>query len=353
MSPCKPFLRAAVLAALLFAASGCETSRVSAPRAPEPVPPVTPPGSAQGEAIFSLATTDSAVLAAVTIGIVRSVDGGLTWSLVHPPMPFALASIGDHVFATSYTSFAISDDAGLTWRDAPSAPMFIQRLAVSGSTLLAVGGFDGLYRSTDLGVRWERVTTTPAGSIQSIATEGSRVIIVADNRGFRSDDGGATWSTMSNPPETPVSIVPKGGRLYAGALLTHVFVSSDDGATWSRTAADPPAPDDGYDNYLVRLASIGTDLYALTLRGLFRTSDRGASWASVAVFPSHDFATEVLAHGESLYVGMDNSGVLRSDDQGASWLHTHATGGGPIVVTVTGRGAAGAPGLSAALPMRR
>ena len=336
MSPCNPWVRAAVLAALLFAASGCDTSRVDRPRVTEPVPHPPPPGTPQGEAILSFATTDSAVLAAVTIGVVRSVDGGLSWSLVHPGFPGALASIGEHVFVSTNDAFAISDDAGLTWRTLPGAPRVIDRLAVSGTTLLAAGSFKGLARSTDLGASWDLATSGPAGLyVYSIATDGAHVAVVTEDANFRSDDGGVTWTAMTEPVnENFVTIVPKGARLYAATWRHAVYSSDDGGSTWSRTAADLPL-DDGLGTWLWHLEAIGPDLFAFTGRGLFRTGDGGATWSQLPIFPGNDYPHSMLAHGGSLYVGMDNSGLLRSDDAGASWMHVHATGGGPIVVTVT------------------
>jgi hypothetical protein len=98
-----------------------------------------------------------------------------------------------------------STDGGATWGSANAEASFDFLLGIwgEGSTLVAVGGhvpgtrFRGLVvRSTDGGATWAEVSTD-TNLLEDVWGEGSTVIAVGSEGGIvRSTDGGATWASV-------------------------------------------------------------------------------------------------------------------------------------------------------------
>jgi hypothetical protein len=88
-------------------------------------------------------------------------------------------------------------------------------------------------------------------------------------------------------------------------------------------------------------ASGGSDppVLAGTSQGLFRSDDRGVTWASLSGLPTTDFNVALFnpANPDQIYVGSDgdqgNGGVFRSLDRGASWTGLNA--GLPVKPRIT------------------
>ena len=113
--------------------------------------------------------------------------------------------------------------------------------------------------------------------------------------------------------------------LFAGAL-GGILRSTDSGQTWSVATLPTPPP---YVIALVVSPNYERDglVFAATLEdGVFRSWDRGISWASWN-FGLLDlnayclFASEMYADDETLYVGVE-SGIFRSTNGGRAWRET-------------------------------
>jgi photosystem II stability/assembly factor-like uncharacterized protein len=219
---------------------------------------------------FSAAT--GIVLAGTDKGaVLRSIDGGRTWAGVATGLP-AVRRIRDVCFSPSFATdrtvflsyeqsltsnalpryFAVSYDAGLTWipanlstgdgtyHDGP------QRVAVSGSSAVAVGGRDGVgvprgISWTPDGLRWHNRTAEHAEFVDVDMVSASQAFAVtADGRCYASTDGGATWTSRGVAR-------PSSGDAYTSMAAidmadpTHgficgengyVFVTSDGGTSW-------------------------------------------------------------------------------------------------------------------------
>ncbi len=177
---------------------------------------------------------------------------------------------------------------------------------------------------------------------------------VASRKGlFRFEDGPGGW--RAGPPAflaEPVTATlddPRDGTVYAALRLGHfgckLHRSGDGGATWTELAppAFPPAPEgaDGPSVDMIwALAAGGADepgaLWAGTLPGgLFRSGDRGETWALVESLwdrperarwfgggYDHPGIHSILVDprdARRLTVGISCGGVWKSDDGGATW----------------------------------
>jgi photosystem II stability/assembly factor-like uncharacterized protein len=109
--------------------------------------------------------------------IVRSTDGGATWSVV----PLATESASESLDDGKCVGFSPSE-RGLAY----------------ACTRDSVGGTVRFYRSTDSGATWARVSSLAAGSSARmplwIDPRNPRHLLLAAGALYRSTDGGATWS---------------------------------------------------------------------------------------------------------------------------------------------------------------
>jgi photosystem II stability/assembly factor-like uncharacterized protein len=177
------------------------------------------------------------LLAASSQGVLRSADGGASWSRVLLGTARAVSAIGglpgvpEGALAATTLGFFETRDAGASWTQVAAGlhEITIHALAPqpgSRSVIFAASS-RGLLRSNDGGRRWSRCSGLPHSDITGLAfAPGGRTLFATDfSRGgiFRSDDGGETWTLV--PSDGLVSdrvwslaVEPgAGGRLVAAS----------------------------------------------------------------------------------------------------------------------------------------
>ena len=111
--------------------------------------------------------------------------------------------------------------------------------------------------------------------------------------------GGITWSIAGNAQ-----------TMFAGTDSTGIIRSTDIGLTWTSSGLS--------DRYITSLAFHGTEAYAGTDSGLYRSTNNGSSWQSVSAFVG--MGIECLDFGSTAwYAATWGPGILRSTDNGYSW----------------------------------
>jgi photosystem II stability/assembly factor-like uncharacterized protein len=193
--------------------------------------------------------------------------------------------------ATIYASVEMgglykSSDSGDTWTEIPGMNYDVHRTVIDPSDpnrIFTTGG-DGIYATTDGGLRWEQRTTAEdntvggypdfmvldpqnpqtmfvAGALRGPATWPSSGL--ADARICRSDDGGRTWARVRGGLPDPMQpaiesmcLIHWGESfsLFMGTTAGEVYCSDDGGLEWSRIAGGMPTIAKGGSGYGTRAA---------------------------------------------------------------------------------------------------
>lgn len=150
-------------------------------------------------------------------------------------------------------------------------------------TMLAGGVSSGVFRSTDKGASWTKVS--PSNEIHNVTT------IVQDPRSGSEDTwyyaGGEASGNSANAPGSGNS------RLYMG---NGVYKSTDNGLTWSRLSSSNPTALESFNywsDYIQRLAvdPSNGDIYMACLGSIFRSTNGGTSWSVVHQLSNSSIST--------------------------------------------------------------
>lgn len=270
-----------------------------------------------------------------------------------------------------------SEDAGETWRALQASPRTVARIAFGEGGVLILGTDDGLLRSDDGGRTFTRPEGAPSGPVIDVAAAPSALFAVGEAGVFRSVDGGKSFRSAGVPghafhlfrirtsPRLPGQIVlvspgllhrsvdggetwrrfPAGPEFDYGSVAWGVgdppitmaanrrglFRSTDGGASWKPVSGSPTllrslwTPDPSSEKYLlVSVLTASEDgLQAATgmVKGFYRTLDGAKSWSS-NLSPDGTLVVEAgFAPGrvDQLYVTTESGGVFRSSNRGESW----------------------------------
>ena len=287
----------------------------------------------QGAQVFSLYSKDSLVFAGARSEVYKSTDYGNTfisvpisfdWSVVNM---YDFASIGTTIFvATSYDGVYKSTNNGLGWESANEGmgPKDVRSITVTGSsTLIAGSHYAGVYRSIDQAENWlKSMEGFPAGS--SILTlENSESGVYAGTRDgiYKSTDNGFSWNKLTGVSDTinysDVRGIAISGRDIYAACTYHfhatIYKSTDDGATWKRS--NNGIPSDAI--FLWNIAKSGENIIAATSVGVYYSTDKGQSWQASNLLNE---SVQKLAVTENyVFASLGFNDVYRSADDGVTW----------------------------------
>jgi photosystem II stability/assembly factor-like uncharacterized protein len=275
-------------------------------------------------------------------GVYRSLDAGKTWQARGVNKFMSTLAVDPHNASTLWAGsqgvdrgLLRSTDAGATWQvAAPLANAILEDVAfVPGHPERIFAGFttsdpQKILRSTDGGATWEAVSAGlvfPAyGSTQisfapSPDTPDLVFLAIAgpddsnyEAKVFRSRDGGATWE-LNGPGGFPVAVGP-GGAVYTGSGAR----SLDNGDTWST----PAAPNGVVLTLVADPLTPGTAWAGTEWRGVFKTTDSGASWRT-----AHQGINATSVSGlaidpsdpKTLYAGLVGGGLFKTTQGGIVW----------------------------------
>jgi photosystem II stability/assembly factor-like uncharacterized protein len=316
----------------------------------------SPTSGLAGKIVRSFAIKDSSIYAASALfpgssGVSRSTDNGNTWQQVSSPIQNGgEAIISDNAIIVAEDNFIWrSTDDGASWD-------VVEQFALSGissfaraGTKLFASATTGIMTSTDNGGSW--TFSAFSNGAYSFSSNGNIIYLGSSSKVFKSTDLGATWIDVSTGLGKGgiQSLLFDGTTLFAGtpADPAGIYKSTNGGTSWDPAAAGLPIG-----KTIRSLISFGAYLFAGTEGdGIYRSSDRGDTWAKVDTNNSllaQELVFIFCTKDNALFAGAAN-GIYKSTDGGATfqrmlngfppnigvfaWSLT-ASGGNGVVVSV-------------------
>jgi len=302
-------------------------------------------------------TDPNTVYAATWLGGTwKTTNAGAEWSLLAgapvsattlsvDPLHPEVVLLGDRSSPTVWRS----SDAGVSWQQVADftsdGALLMMRVVVHDGVVFASTFHHGLrggdlYRSSDGGDTWERITETLPKGILDIAVDPrdtDRVYVTTNiNSAFVSRDGGDSWNHIEGFPDVgayDIEVHPEDSSiLYASARggslpdwFTRMSGDHPDGVTFSQPAGVYRSIDGGgtWTQILetwpsCRAVRAHPDhpelLFAVDLvDGLLSSRDGGETWVQANAGIETIVPTSLVISGERLYIGTQGCGVWSAD----------------------------------------
>ena len=318
----------------------------------------------ESSAINGLDVHDSTIVVLTALHLVRSSDGGATWTevsnvikgtsgggqfTVWAPVHYA----GDGVWFTQNV-FARSTDDGLTWEQIPLPAGYVYPTRIAGfqgKIWMTNNQFDTeTFVSTDKGLNW--IPDLLPGTENQLLGVGDTLFAAGFSGCFYSLDNGENWNTANKGDLTqfdaPTGVqsgrfFTSGNRLFAaGDAGNDIYYTENDGEDWhyvkarnegrflvkgDTVLAEPNqlSYDGGLhyslfpDPMMNEFALADDAIWGLKGDdGVYRSTDGGQNWVKVNFPGTPDFSASIAWAKQGIWVA-DYSGVHVSFDDGANW----------------------------------
>jgi photosystem II stability/assembly factor-like uncharacterized protein len=273
--------------------------------------------------------------------IYKSVDGGISWqpSATGVPGSTGILALDPGHPATLLTTLRAdlpglvrSTDAAASWAvsDHGLRALAVEHVAsdpLRPGTLYVAASGGGLWKTRNRGKTWRFLRGGLFGAVVLDPRHTTTLFASIDGRLSRSLDGGVSWLPIDQglPPQGGLggyAIGPPGDTLWA-LTSQGLYKSADGGASWSGTSQQLvfsvsfAAAPDGNLYVAMRLPAFLPPPHATVLR----SADGGATFTAASTGIADDtwfFEVAADPNSSALYVGTDR-GVYESTNQGASW----------------------------------
>jgi photosystem II stability/assembly factor-like uncharacterized protein len=296
-----------------------------------------------------------------------STDNGNSWNMLDQQIwgagPTTDTNNGT-LFQILNNELAKSTNSGVSWTfpantGLPKETIF-DFVPVSNTELYVVfPDAKGIYKSTDGGSNWSKLTTQPLSLLNTRLFYNDEVLYCLSGTTIQiSNDHGQTWTYTYNPPTFPLEpmawAAADNGDIYVSCRLAGILKSTDKGASWNNffTGLDITGLNltvgttqsgevilcqYGFGLFKSPQAAAGFKLanagfkaswiynffegasgtyYTATNGSAYSSTDKGKTWKRLIDFGLNHYS--VCEHGNYIFIGR-NDGVMRSADGGSTW----------------------------------
>lgn len=284
----------------------------------------------QGLPYFSMdvfAVLDNIIFAG-GIGIYKTTDFGNTWLNAGISDNTDIRSIsvsGNSIVAGGINSGVLrSSNGGVTWssinNNLPTTN--IQSVSIVSNKIFAGTDQIGIYRSTNSGANWYSVNDGISSfDVTDILVHGENIFVGTKRGLYKSSDNGNDWSivTLGLITRQVINDLSISNNDIYAVGLHDIYKSTNDGLNWVSL-------NEGFPLFSNRV--IAKDNYLLSsgeLSDLYRSSNGGANWYVTNVgYPYEDICDALAFKDNNMYVGFkplaQNGGIYKSTNYGISWL---------------------------------
>ena len=296
---------------------------------------------------YDPANPDHILLGSGAGALFESVDGGSHWRpLAHlelgidlmvkriifdPTHPTTIYAAGWNVSGVG-GGFFLTRDAGKTWKEPLALKgKSIQALAEAGSDprILIAGALDGVYRSSDSGENWERIS--PAGHPDlknfesvAIAPRDPKIVYAGTwHLPWKTTDGGVTWNVIKHgviDDSDVFSIILSHStpEIVFASACSGIYKSDDSGHLFHKVQGIPGTA--RRTRVLQQDPKDSMTVYAGTTEGLWKTTDGGKTFRRIS--PPDYILNDILVdprEPKRVLIATDRGGVFASDDAGVTF----------------------------------
>ncbi|HEX9200503.1 MAG TPA: hypothetical protein VF865_13145 [Acidobacteriaceae bacterium] len=227
----------------------------------------------------------------------------------------------------------ISNDGGTTWtsqQEMRGQSVRALTYAPSDPKILVAGTLEGVFRSTDGGAHWERIS--PKGNAEIHEIESLAIDPVDPNiiyagtwhLPWKTTDGGKNWAIIKqgiieDSDVFSIIVDPRQSNVVYLSACSGIYKSEDSGAKFLKVQGIPSTA--RRTRVLTQDANHLDTVFAGTTEGLYRTTDSGKYWMQTT--SSDVIVNDVYvdpADSHHVLLATDRRGVLASEDGGDSFL---------------------------------
>jgi photosystem II stability/assembly factor-like uncharacterized protein len=297
---------------------------------------------------YSPQNPDHIYLGTSTGTIFLSRDGGRSWSrfvhlglgddyvldhiAINPQNPAEIFAAVWSVDNQQAGDLFRTEDGGKVWEVLPGMHNKSVRalgMAASDPRVLVAGALDGVYRSSDSGNSWQRISSASQAeikNIESIAVDPKNPNVIYAGTwhlAWKTSDGGANWQHINQGMIDDSDVF---SIIVGNTDSSTVFASACSGIYKSDNAGELFHKIQGIPFSARRTRVLKQDpsnpaiVYAGTTEGLWKTADAGKTWKRVS--GPEVVVNDVLVdprNSQHVLLATDRSGVLASEDGGLTF----------------------------------
>ncbi len=273
-------------------------------------------------------------------GVLKSTNGGTTWAttglsftvgqrqiinrlLIHPTNPNILIAVGTN-------GIDRSSNGGTSWTNVSNVARFYDaEFNVTQPNTIYASCSNGVYRSTDAGVTWALLANSPTFtgrvSLETTAASATTIYCMDQTKKIgKTTDGGTTWTTPAGPGgltlygyyDCVLSASPvNANTVYAAGY--NMYRTTDGGASWASVAAGSMHVDN---HVLEFLPGSNTTIWCGNDGGIYRTTTGTSPWTNftngLQITQFYRFSNAATNSG-IIYGGAQDNGTNRLS--GGTW----------------------------------